>query len=148
MTAIHDYGASGFRSRWTSASNAEQDTVGADSATEQDVTAGNTQSSVSRNDGAPALSSAVQATLIANQTRPSVTYVPSAALIAAADLLAQDIVRALDTNHNGTLSKAEIAAVSPLAAWASDALDTNRDGQVSATELASAMLAGNGPLPI
>jgi hypothetical protein len=73
---------------------------------------------------------------------PSPAPVPSASLIVAAEILAADIVRALDSNHNGTLSKSEIAALSPFAAAASDSLDTNHDGQVSVGELADAMLQG------
>jgi len=72
----------------------------------------------------------------------SLAPVPSASLIVAAYVLAQDIVSGADSNYNGTLSKSEIAALSPSAAMSSDALDGNRDGQISVGEMAHAMLDG------
>ncbi len=149
MTAIHDFGTSGSLSARTPAKNPEPETARDAAAPQSPAAESPPPTTGGRSDGTPLLSSAVQATLIANQAQPAPpAYVPSAALIAAADILAQDIVRALDSNHNGTLSKAEIAAVSPLAAWASDTLDTNRDGQLSANELANGILQGNVPLPL
>ncbi len=142
MTAIHDYGVPGSLAGWTSAKVTGQKTSDRQAATDQDRAAEKRQTSGTTlpSEETPVLSADVQGTLIANRSEPSL--VPSAALIAAADLLALDIVRALDRNHNGTLSKAEIAAVSPVAAWTSDAMDSNGDGQLSVDELAAGMLTG------
>ncbi|MDR3435866.1 hypothetical protein [Telmatospirillum sp.] len=144
MTAISDYGVPDFLSKWTSGNVTRQTTDDTDRATIQEAVVANPPSSDSPVTVTPALSPTVQATLIANQTASAPAGVPSAAMIVAADILALDTIRMLDSNHNGTLSKAEIAAVSPIAAAGSDVLDTNGDGQLSVEELATATLQGSG----
>ncbi|PKU24403.1 hypothetical protein CWS72_11160 [Telmatospirillum siberiense] len=147
MTTIRGYDTSGSLSSRILTRTQKTDGPDQSPAEAQDAATGSAQDAKPGSVVAPLLSSSVQSTLIANQTADSTGSVtsgasaPSANQIAAADILALDTVHALDSNHNGTLSKSEIAAVSPLVAVASGRLDTNNDGQVSAGEISSATLS-------